>query len=177
MHDAGGAGSIKVVLDRKRPSATSMAAEAARFGKTESGGRIYHGTTRAPARTIAWAGDLVIPLKQFLLEVGCEVLALKQKQPTLELAAAIPACKNARRTAPANGDTKKKRQVCFAETSGRRGRRGGRGVGALVCPPWFQEPQATALHFRTKAVFIFISISISISVSIRIMPPIIYLYL
>ena len=84
-----------------------MTAEAARFGKTESGDRIYHGTTRAPARTVAWAGDLVIPLKQFLLEVDCEVLALKQKQPKLELTAAIPACKNARRTAPANGDTKK----------------------------------------------------------------------
>jgi hypothetical protein len=104
-NDAGGPDSIKVVLDRKHLSATSMTDEAARFGKTKSGDRIYHGTTRAPARTIAWAGDLTISLKQFLEEVDRTVLALKQQQP--KLAAAIPACKDARRTAPSNGDTKK----------------------------------------------------------------------
>lgn len=73
-------------------------------GLAKPSDRIYHGTARAPARTIAWAGDLATPLQQLLREVDRVVPALKQQQ--IKLAAAIPACKFARRTAPASGDTK-----------------------------------------------------------------------
>ena len=105
-HDeAGGADSIKVVLDRKRLSATSMTAEAARFGKTMSSDRIYHGTARAPARTIAWGGDVIITPQQFWSEVNCKALELENDKKT-KLTAAVQACKLAQRTAPADGDTK-----------------------------------------------------------------------
>ena len=100
-----GADSIKVVLKRRHLSATSMTAEAARFGKTMSSDRIYHGTARAPARTIAWGGDVIITPQQFWSEVNCKALELENDKKT-KLTAAVQACKLAQRTAPADGDTK-----------------------------------------------------------------------
>ena len=60
VHGPHGADSIKVVVKRRHPSATSMTAEAARFGKTMSSDRIYHGTARARSSThhrVGWRRD------------------------------------------------------------------------------------------------------------------------